>query len=153
MYINGKGVIVFDNPVTHVIGGDSESGPFTYSNLTSIILPNSIVEVAYGGLNIPSTCGYLELPNNIEKINSYGIYMRVDPVAIINIPVSLKYLELNSILNWGYSPIEINYSGTKENWISIEKHEQWTLGNNQITIHCIDGDVVYEQIYFPDGIA
>lgn len=94
---------------------------------TEIIhIPNRVS----GTVTLPSTITQLGVDANSDFINSY--------ITEINISVTLKELGRFSFYN-PYWLERINYGGTVEQWLAIEKHDKWVYGTEKFVIVCTDG--------------
>lgn len=58
----------------------------------------------------------------------------------ITIPSSVKQLQDGVFYESG-ALVQINYSGTVEEWNNVEKGKEWDYGTPQYTVYCNDGIV------------
>ena len=83
-YIDNQGVIVFDRPVSQV--GDSAF--YNCTNLTSIILPNSIPGISKNAFSDCSNLQSINIPNSVTAIDDYA-FSYCPSLTSINIPESV----------------------------------------------------------------
>jgi len=70
-------------------------------------------------INFVSTLKEIHLGNGLEQIDSEAIY------------------GLDSLS-------DIYFNGTKAEWNAIPKGENWLSNHPTVTLHCSDGDIVFE---------
>ena len=87
-YENGKGVIVFDGPVTKV-------GSEAFRNcdkLTSVTIPNGVTEIGNYAFYSVNNLQTINIPNSVTKIG-YDAFSYCDNLKNINLPNSLTKIE------------------------------------------------------------
>lgn len=83
-YVNGKGVIVFDGPVTKI----GSNAFHSCDKLTSVTIPNGVTEIgnnAFYGVNNLQT---INIPNSVKKIGTFSFHYCTS-LKNINLPNSL----------------------------------------------------------------
>lgn len=90
-------------------------------------LENIIVAAEYEGKSVT------EIKNNAF----YG----ESGIKSITLPATIKKIGNNVI---AYSPnlTKITFKGTKAQWNSVSKGENWDADSGSYTVHCTDGDIV-----------
>jgi len=88
-------------------------------DLEKLILPNSVKRLNPSAINFVSTLKEIHLGNGLEQIDSEAIY------------------GLDSLS-------DIYFNGTKAEWNAIPKGENWLSNHPTVTLHCSDGDIVFE---------
>ena len=96
-------------------------------------------------------CGEVTLPYSLRSISS-GAFTTGGSSLIINAKNGLEHIAEYAFLTNG--SVKINFDGTKEEWDSIEKSEEWYkpyygLGNQTVVVNCSDGtlDFVWRESY------
>ena len=136
---------------------------FSYSGITSIVIPASVTSLPG---RVFATCLKLSeviLHDNISSIG-YHAFFNCESLENITLPAELKTIEecafagceklstlsipegVTSIgrspFIWAFSLFEIYFEGTKAQWESISKADQWNnIQSNLTVVHCSDGDV------------
>lgn len=80
-----------------------------------------------------------EIPNHIKKIENYAFSGCVGLTNII-IPDSVTSIGYSAFYNCS-SLTNMVFKGTKEDWSSIRKGEDWNYNVPAKEVHCSDGDV------------
>jgi len=86
------------------------------NGLTSITIPSSVTSIgdrAFAGCNGLTS---ITIPSSVTSIGSAA------------------FRNCNSL-------VDINYSGTKAQWNSIQKGSYWNYNTGDYIIHCTDGDM------------
>lgn len=74
-----------------------------------------------------------------ESIGSYAFY-GCAKIENITVPASVKEFGNQAFYNCS-SLASITFLGTKEQWNSINKLNEWDRGTGEYTVHCTDGDI------------
>ena len=134
------------------------------SNIESIILPNTVISIGSYAFNECSTIKQICLGNGLTEIGEhafdscanlleiylpYGISVLRESTFTycvslreVNIPRSVTKIEA-MVFYMCNSLTDIYYDGTLEEWNTIEKDDNWNVGIEGYTIHCIDGEIEY----------
>ena len=176
-----------------VTSGDA-IGEYAFSNctnLTKIILPNTITSIGNNAFSECTSLTKITIPQGVSVIGEYAfancdsmqyneydnaLYLgnSVNPYMILvkaankeitscNINEKTKFIHSGAfdncskliemsipesvtsfgiyMLNECRALTDVNYSGTKEQWKAIEKHEHWDEQTLNFAIHCSDGDL------------
>ena len=101
------------------------------------ILYNKVfTEIVYIPVKVSGT---VTLPATITRLgDDVNTGFSYKYITEINISVTLKYLGSSSFSR-PYSLERINYGGTMEQWLAIEKQERWVSGTEKFVIVCTDG--------------
>jgi hypothetical protein len=93
--------------------------------------------------------GSLVLDDSVKKLGTglsigefYGAFDGCGLLDAVTIPTSVTSIGTETFD--GTMLEEIYYLGTKEQWNNIEFGDNWNFGPLQITVHCTDGDIVYD---------
>jgi hypothetical protein len=109
-------------------------------SLTSIIIPNGVTNIGKRAFFRCSSLSSVTLPNSVTSIGKRAFY-GCSSLTSITIPSSVKSIGKRAfkdclLLN------SINYAGTQEQWMKIEKDDNWMSGSEIKVIHCEDGEIV-----------
>ncbi len=101
-----------------------------------VLYNKDFTEIVYIPVKVSGT---VTLPATITRLGD-GIDTSFSNCHIteINISVTLKYLG-NFSFSRPYSLERINYGGTTEQWLAIEKNKGWVSGTEKFVIVCTDG--------------
>lgn len=123
------------NSVTS-IGGAILSG---CTSLIEVTLPDSLTSIDYGILYNCSSLGSINIPDGVTSIGNNAFY-GCSSLSSINIPVGVTKINYGVFRNCT-ALTDLNYSGTKSQWASITKEDDWNLDSAIKVVHCTDGDV------------
>ena len=134
------------------------------SNIESIILPNTVTSIGSYAFNECSTIKQICLGNGLTEIGEhafdscanlleiylpYGISVLRESTFTycvslreVNIPRSVTKIEA-MVFYMCNSLTDIYYDGTLEEWNAISKNDNWNVGIECYTVHCIDGEIEY----------
>ena len=87
----------------------------------------------------------LVLPTNIKHIGRD--FCSGSSITSITIPASVQSIGADAFRNCGHL-ISIIFNGTITQWEAIEKANYWCSNYQDVTVHCIDGDIVIPVIDF-----
>lgn len=108
------------------------------TNLSEIELLGSVTSIDSGAF---SGCAFtrFSIPNTITALAD-SLFYNCAQLRRITIPVSVSAIGDNAFN--GCSALNIiNYEGTVEQWVSIEKGSNWNKGVPATMVHCSNGDV------------
>lgn len=108
-------------------------------NLIDIIIPPSVNSIGNSAFFLCNSLRNISIPNGVTKISNsaFGCCGRLEKIYI---PSSVTKIETGAFLN-GNNLAEIIFDGTIEQWMSIEKEEQWDLNTEDYVVYCVDGSV------------
>ena len=134
------------------------------SNIESIIIPNTVTSIGNYAFNECSAIKQICLGNGLTDIGEHAFDSCVNLLEI-SLPygisvlrestftycVSLREVYIpNSVTNieamvfyMCNSLTDIYYNGTLEEWNAISKNDNWNVGIEGYTVHCIDGEIIY----------
>lgn len=115
-YVDGRGVMTFDEPLTTI-----KKFGFEWSNfLVAIQLPESVTR--------------------IEQM-AFHYCMRLQSITL---PSTLTYLG-SEVFSMDHDLKEVIYNGTLADWTSLEKEDDWAEGSDKdYLIYCLDGAITVE---------
>lgn len=130
-------------------------------NLQSVTLPDSLIRIGRYAFQNCMSLETLTFGNGVETIGG-AAFFRCQALTSLNIPASVKVIgerafadcraltdvTLGNGVTDIYSEVfkdcgnlnEISFNGTKEEWLAINKKEDW-LGRDSITVNCTNGRV------------
>lgn len=107
-------------------------------SLESVTIPESVSEIG-GAFNGCISLKSASIPDGVESMG-YGVFFHCEKLTEVTIPGSVT-----SIAGLAFSRCsgltDVYYEGTKAQWDSIEKGEDWNSETEDFTIHCTDGDL------------
>lgn len=106
------------------------------TNLKSISIPNTVVQILYGAFKNCSSLREIKLPNNLEVLGGNAFY-GCTQLRSITLPATLFAIERAVFAN---CPLlkEIKYEGTSNDWKENINNPE-TSGVNPKKVLCIDG--------------
>ncbi len=107
--------------------------------LTSVILPDSIISIADYAFNTCNALTSIILGNNVKTIGMYA-FMNSGKLTSITIPNTVTSIGACAFDDC-FSLKEVNFNGTKAQWLNISKENIWGSDNAEPVIHCTDGDI------------
>ena len=133
--VSGCGRSVIPDYVT-AIGKHAFSG---CDALTSITFPGSVTEIQMGAFADCNGLTSVILPGGLIDMGEW-VFARCKGLISITIPDGVTKIERNAF--YGCESLsDINYTGTKAQWNSIEKNDSWDRGTGRYAVHCTDGDI------------
>ena len=139
----GESVFMWCSNLSEIILPKGIKGIYNYTfahcgELKNIKIPNSVIIVGEYAFEDCCKLNALYVPDNIHMIADFA-FCRCKNLKEIYIPISLteignEYDECNSVT-------DIYYSGTKQQWISIDKYDLWDGDMPNYTVHCTDGNL------------
>lgn len=148
----------YNNYSIQIIGEQA----FEYSNILSIIMPESLIaikddafyqcsnlEIVHLGENVKTigdkafarciSLKTLSLPNSITNIGK-SAFAYCSSLEIIYIGNNISKLEMR-VFQDCKNLTSIYFNGTLEEWNAIEKDREWDLGTPDYIIYCTDGNI------------
>ena len=130
--------------------------------LASINIPNGIDKISEGTYRNCSSVTSITIPDTVKKIDKMAFHC-IEGLTSVIIPDSVVTIGYNSFgfcenlqsitIGRGVKTIgdnvldhcdnlkDINYNGTKDEWFSITKSDNWDKPMTRYTIQCTDGDI------------
>ncbi|MBO4716857.1 MAG: leucine-rich repeat domain-containing protein, partial [Spirochaetales bacterium] len=87
----------------------------------------------------PSASGSIKLPDGLIMINAYA-FESCNTLESIIIPGSVSDIGYAAFIDCS-SLTEITFTGTKEQWNTMTRHDIWNRSVPATSVHCSDGDV------------
>ena len=159
--INLQSVIFEEGSKVDSLGGqDGDPGYMFYhcTNLTEVVLPDSIASIPEGTFGKCTSLVNLTIPHGVTSIARYA-FSYCSSLISLTLPNTIESIGIDGyssgyfVFNECSSLEEINYEGTIEEWNSIRKSkdprgpgvDDWRYGSAIKVIHCTDGDVTFEE--------
>ncbi len=114
------------------------------ANITSCVV-NENCKFILNAFNNLDSLQSVEIPNSVEKISRYAFY-DCDNLQTLTIGSGVK--EIGSFAFSSCDALqEIAFSGTRAQWIEIEKEKDWSDRASLITVNCTTGTLKADTIY------
>lgn len=111
-------------------------------NIETVVLPENITKIGMCTFYNCSKLKNVVIPDAVTTIEEHA-FNACASINELNIPRSVNFMGNRSFANMGV--VDFYYSGTKEQWESIEKTDS-TFYNTIYTCHCRDGIVSNQKI-------
>ncbi len=112
---------------------------YACESLTNIEIPNGVESIGKTAFEHCKALTKIELPNSVTHIKG-AAFWNCENLISITIGNGLEQID-GQAFEYCYSLKTINYSGTKNDWNSIIKHDMWNNYTNAYTIYCTDGEI------------
>ncbi|MBE6653903.1 MAG: leucine-rich repeat domain-containing protein [Ruminococcaceae bacterium] len=85
----------------------------------------------------------IEIPYGVISIGSYAFH-GCESLVSVDMPKSLRKIYSGTFS--GCTALSaINFDGTKEEWVAIQKDSDWDANTGEYTVYCIDGNLTKAQ--------
>ena len=111
----------------------------TCIGLTSINIPSGVTSISMETFNGCSALASVTLPEGLTNIGS-STFMDCTSLTSITIPSTVTMIDFEAF-NYCEALTDFNFNGTKAQWASITKGDDWNLNAAFTVVHCTDGDV------------
>lgn len=108
--------------------------------LTSVTIGNSVTKIGYEAFRYCTGLTSIIIPNSVKNIRS-GAFYGCTGLKSVTIPSSVKDIDWQAFSDCNNLK-DINFKGTKKKFLSIPIGSDAILDG--VTIHCTDGDFIYE---------
>jgi len=134
-----QGKLVIDKSVTSLATNALLTTQFSY-----VEIPDTVTDIGEGAF-MSSGIEEIKIPNNIKVIKPYT-FDGCGSLTKVELSNNIEKIEDHAFSLT--SLVEIDYNGTKAEWNNIELYRNdnnepyWCLACSDITVHCIDGDII-----------
>ncbi len=140
----GYGAFSYCNSLQSVtIGNGVQSiGDYAFTccyNLQSVTIGNGVQSIGEEVFYNCSSLQSIEIPDSVQSIGDYAFFS-CDNLQSVTIGNSVQSIG-NYAFEDCYSLQTINYSGTKAEWLAIEKDSGWANRTGDFTVVCTDGSL------------
>ena len=134
-YSNSINSVIIPNTVKFI-------GDYTFyeaSSLKNIHLGNGITDIGEHAFGSCANLQEISIPEGVTVLreNTFEYCSSLHSVSLPNTLESLEAL----VFFYCSSLTDIYFNGSVDEWNSIEKHENWSVGTDSYTIHCTDGNI------------
>ena len=109
------------------------------TSLTSVVLDSGVTGIGYSAFYGCSALASLVIPASVTAI-SESAFGGCESLVSVTIPA-----EVAAISDYGFYGCEslesVNYGGTMQQWIDLNKGEYWNYGTGEYAVYCTDGDL------------
>ncbi len=109
------------------------------SGLTSVTIPDTVTSIGEEAFYNCTSLTSITIPDSVTIIDGYA-FSGCSSLKSITIPDSVTNIGWFAFENCS-SLTEINFTGTKEQWYSIDKFYNWDNNTPSYIVHCTDGDI------------
>lgn len=114
-------------------------GAYDGRNITSISIPNSVVEIGDYAFYVCKKLTNITIPNNVTKLGSY-VLGYCDNLTTITISSSVT--EIGSYaFTYCQALTTINFQGSMAEWKAITKKSDWDNKTGDYIVKCTDGNL------------
>ena len=121
--------------VTYIGAGAFES----CTSLSSFVIPEGITEINSTVFSICASLESIVIPEGITTID-YSAFYGCASLVSVEIPASVTV-----IFDYAFERCnalkDISYDGSCEEWLAVEKGDDWDLDSDNYTVYCTDGTV------------
>ena len=108
------------------------------TSLTSITIPESVTNIEFSAFSHCTELQSVTISNGVKSIGEYAFFCCYS-LTSVTIPASVTSIGESAFL-WCLQPT-INYLGTKKQWEGIADTNLIIDSQEEIVVHCTDGDV------------
>jgi hypothetical protein len=139
-----------------------DASAFMFSTIEGAILPDSIIRIESNAFyqcfdleNIHLGSGLtfigqkafykckslkiIALPESVTTIENYA-FASCSNLEVVYLGSNITKLNMR-IFEYCVNLKEIHFNGTVNDWLALEKDDEWDLGTSNYTIYCIDGTI------------
>ena len=132
--------IVIPNSVTF-IGVESFSGCFS---LTHVDISNKVTAISDYAFNACRSLKSVELPDSVTSIGD-AAFDGCDELTEVTINSDIEEIGYSVFGNCN-KLLRIDYDGTREQWLKIDKNPSWSIRSKIKEINCTDGIINIRQV-------
>lgn len=105
-------------------------------NLKKVVVKDGVENIEERAFSDCNNLSEVELPDSLVKIGE-DIFVFCSELTNLTLPASLEELGDNTFMSSGIR--QLNYKGTKQDFLKIRKNKAWNHGSIIFSIKCIDG--------------
>lgn len=132
--------ITIPNSVTSIGGGAFSD----CTGLTSVTIPNSVKNIGYGAFEYCTGLTSITIPDSVTSIGN-NAFRDCTGLTSITIPATLRHIGYSAFSGTN-EQLVIFFGGTKARWAKIKPKRMAFSYTPTLTIHCVDGDVVFNDV-------
>lgn len=124
---------------------DIGQGAFRFCvNLTNIDIPISVKNIDQEAFSYCKNLTTVTIPEGITHISA-DVFRDCENLVSVTFPSTLESINVGSFINC-HKVTEIIYQGYQENWIKIDKDDNWNAYFKTNKINCLDGEAIVYMI-------
>ena len=113
---------------------------YACSGLKTVVLPDTVTSIESNAFTWCESLESFTIPKGVTEIAS-GTFQNCTNLAEISIPKDVNIISSNAFGECQKLKT-INYSGTVDEWNSIDFYGSWNYWCSEITVKCTDGNIV-----------
>lgn len=107
------------------------------TNLKSVIIPNSVEHIDDGVFSGCTSLNEIVIPNSVTSIGD-AAFDGCDELTEVTINSDIEEIGYSAFGNCN-KLLRIDYDGTREQWLKIDKNPSWSIRSKIKEINCTDG--------------
>ena len=108
-------------------------------SLSSVTIPDSVISIGFAAFSDCENLSSITIPDSVTSIGD-AVFNNCGSLSSITIGSGITLIE-NDTFYACESLSSISYNGTKAQWASISKGDNWYDSVPATVVHCTDGDV------------
>ena len=114
------------------------------TNLKSVIIPNSVEHIDDGVFSGCTSLNEIVIPNSVTSIGD-AAFDGCDELTEVTINSDIEEIGYSAFGNCN-KLLRIDYDGTREQWLKIDKNPSWSIRSKIKEINCTDGIINIRQV-------